>query len=92
LDAKLLTSFDPSRVQTELETTLAEIMSPGVYVLSLQPETVRQTIIGSVNGIQDVKISKFTRTVGSVQNVEIINYEANEESKLDTAFSVITVL
>lgn len=90
-NAKIVSSFDPTSKQTEIENKVIEIIQTGKFEESYIPSNIRDKIMSEVTGIIEFNITKFTRTLNGTLDVEIIVFNANETPMIDDSTFDISV-
>lgn len=91
LSARVLTSFDQSRVSDAIEASLTEQVESGVFGEELKPEVIRQNIKDAVGGISEIRFKLFQRTEGAEVDVEVISLATNEVAVIDQSALSIDV-
>ena len=86
---KPLPSAVESRVQTDIETALSNIISPGTWVELLEPEIVRVNLEQQVSGVSGITLNVF-RASDSTVSIEAITFGINQRSDLDLSSLKIT--
>lgn len=92
MTVKYISSYDPYKLQNSILQEIISVVQPNQFITVLQPEVVKQLVRGNVAGIQSIIFNKFTTQLSSTQNVEVIEFEDNEESVVDSNSIVINLV
>jgi len=85
MSIRVASSFDVPRTTDQVQNVILDIVEQNTFGITLFPETIRETILTTVQGVSSLSITQFRRTDTSLRDVEIIELEANEISILDDA-------
>lgn len=69
--------------EAALVDALYRLVEVGTFIDNLNPETLRSQLKSEVVGLGDLFFVKFAKTVGSLSDVEIVNFADNEYPKID---------
>jgi hypothetical protein len=83
MSMRVASSFDIPRTTDQVTNAVLALVQQNVFGITLYPETIRETILNTVQGVTSLNIEQFRRTDTSLRDVEIIELEANEISTLD---------
>jgi hypothetical protein len=83
MSIRIASSFDIPRTTDQVTTAIFDLVEQNIFGIILYPETIRETILNTVQGVTSLNIEQFRRTDTSLRDVEIIELEANEISILD---------
>jgi uncharacterized phage protein gp47/JayE len=83
MSIRIASSFDIPRTTDQVTNTVLALVQQNTFGVTLYPETIRETILNTVQGVTSLNIEQFRRTDTSLRDVEIIELEANEISTLD---------
>lgn len=83
VSVSVLQSFDAGRVADSVTSEIYNYCNPYTYVSILLPEVLKQNIITNVSGVSNVAINKFTKSSGSVLDIETISFLKNEVPIID---------
>jgi hypothetical protein len=76
--------------EADLIAALYRLVEVGVFIDNINPETLRSQLKSEVVGLGELFFVKFTKTVGSLSDVEIVNFEDNEYPKIDETNLIIS--
>lgn len=85
LSIRVASSFDVPRVTDQVQTTIRSIVEQNTFGVTLFPETLKETILSSIQGVTSLDLRQFRKTNTSLRDVEIIELRANEISVIDDA-------
>jgi hypothetical protein len=80
---RVASSFDIPRTTDQVTNAILALVEQNTFGVTLFPETIRETILNTVQGVTSLSINEFRRTDTSLRDIEIIELEANEISILD---------
>jgi hypothetical protein len=83
MSMRVASSFDVPRTTDQVTNAVRALVQQNTFGITLYPETIRETILNTVQGVTSLNIEEFRRTDTSLRDVEIIELEANEISTLD---------
>ncbi len=83
MSMRVASSFDVPRTTDQVTNAILALVEQNTFGVTLYPETIRETILNTVQGVTSLNIEQFRRTNTSLRDVEIIELEANEISTLD---------
>jgi hypothetical protein len=83
MSIRVASSFDIPRTTDQVTTAIFALVEQNTFGITLYPETIRETILNSIQGVTSLNLEQFRRTDTSLRDVEIIELEANEISILD---------
>ena len=83
MSVRVASSFDVPRTTDQVTNAVLALVQQNTFGVTLYPETIRETILNTVQGVTSLNIEEFRRTDTSLRDVEIIELEANEISILD---------
>jgi uncharacterized phage protein gp47/JayE len=83
MSIRVASSFDVPRTTDQVTNVVLDLVQQNTFGITLYPETIRETILNTVQGVTSLNIEQFRRTDTSLRDVEIIELEANEISTLD---------
>jgi hypothetical protein len=91
VDATILPSFDPIRVEDAIRSEIYDYIEPATFVGSRIPEELRQLILSEVGGVYRLNMLKFTRTDGGTLDVETVDFEKGELPVVDDTYLVVNI-
>ncbi len=83
ISMRVASSFDIPRTTDQVTNAILALVEQNTFGVTLYPETIRETVLNTVQGVTSLNIEQFRRTNTSLRDVEIIELEANEISTLD---------
>ena len=83
MSIRVASSFDIPRTTDQVTNAVLALVEQNTFGVTLYPETIRETILNTIQGVASLNIEQFRRTDTSLRDVEIIELEANEISTLD---------
>lgn len=84
--ARVLSSYDPLRVQSDIENLVYKYVQPEEFVGILFPQKdgLKAYVEANVAGISSLSMNEFHRTTGGTLDIEVIELEKNEEPYVDS--------
>ena len=92
MSIRVASSFDIPRTTDQVTNAVRALVEQNTFGVTLFPETIRETILNTVQGVTSLNIEQFRRTDTSLRDVEIIELEANEISILDDENFQLSIL
>ncbi len=83
MSIRVASSFDIPRTTDQVTNAVLALVEQNTFGITLYPETIRETILNTIQGVTSLNLEQFRRTDTSLRDVEIIELEANEISILD---------
>jgi hypothetical protein len=83
MSIRVASSFDVPRTTDQVQNVVQAYVNQNVFGFTLFPETLREQILTTVQGVSSLDLQEFRRTDLSLRDVEIIEMNDNEISQLD---------
>jgi len=83
MDVTVLASADVNRATDSIKTLVFDYVETNKFTTSLIPEVLRQTILGSVSGVTNVKIQRFSSSLNGKLPIETIPIKKNQVPVVD---------
>lgn len=80
---RIASSFDVPRTTDQIQNVVTDLVEQNTFGITLFPETLREEILTTVQGVSSLDLRAFRRTDRSFRDVEIIELKDNEISVLD---------
>lgn len=91
MSIRIGSSFDIPRTTDQVQNAVIDFVETNVFGATLFPETLRENILTTIQGVTSLNLQTFRRTDTSLRDVEIIELEDNEISILDDETFNLTV-
>lgn len=83
MSIRVASSFDVPRTTDQVQNVIIDFVEQGTFGVTLFPETLRELILTTVQGVTSLDLQQFRRTDISLRDVEIIEMAENEIPLLD---------